>query len=368
MHAWGGSTGDDARRRDVVTEEPSAYPHAEASLLTLRPWQAAYLHDQAVQLSLAGGPQSTGVKERAEACARRLRGLLEPTQCATIDRYAINRITVLVVEGMREVAEDLAPERPALDDLKRDPHCLVLASRNQILLHLVGNRAFAYDLDGNEMVQIVGDFQGGGPATSDDEPVRDTVEMSVPSDLALDASTEPPYDCSFHATEGHSPAPSTLILTARWNPLHEPTVIIPIAQVLRDLGEPAVHALTQQHYRFTRPSSDVGGEDDRVGVSILDFNNHGDYAVRFSAYRFSACDGAPESAHRAIEALNAGLASAAQIRVTLDPSKAILINNTKALQCSDVVEDRRRILVGLFGYNRFSTGLVQSTDPMIVKA
>ncbi|MBC7974916.1 MAG: hypothetical protein H7138_08005 [Myxococcales bacterium] len=351
----------------VVTEETSAYQHAEAATLQLRPWQAAYLHEQAEQLSRVGGPQSTGVKERAEAYACRLRELLEPTQCATIDRYAANCITLLVVEGMRDVADDLPAARPALDDLKRDPQCLVLASRNQILLNLVGNRAFAYDLDYNEMVRIVGNFKGGGTYKIKDEPLPENVELSSHSGLALGAHTEPPYYCSFHATERHSPAPSTLILTARWNPLHEPTVIIPIAQVLRDLGEPAVHALTQKHYRFTRPNSYIAGEEDGVGVSILDFNNHGDYALRFSAYRFSACDGVPESSQRAIEALKAGLAGAEQIQVTLDPSKAILINNTKALHCRDIIKDNRRILVRLFGYNRFSTGLVQSTDPMLVK-
>jgi hypothetical protein len=351
----------------VVTEEEAACQHAEASTLKLLPVQAEYLHQHAVQLASAGGPQSPGVREQAEACARRLRETLSPDQRVIVDGYAANRITLLIAEGMVDVSDSLPQELPSLEALRRDLCCLVLASRSQILLNLVANRAFAYDLDYNEMVRIVGNFKGGGKHRIKDEPLPENVELSSHSGLALGAHTEPPYYCSFNATERHSPAPSTLILTARWNPLQEPTVIIPIAQVLKDIGPPAVHALTKKHYRFTRPNSYVAGEEDGRDVSILDYNNHGDYALRFSAYRFSACADVPESSQHAIDALKAGLANAEQIKVTLNPSRAILINNTKALHCRDIIKDNRRILVRLFGYNKFSTALVQSTDPMLVK-
>ncbi|RYZ44038.1 MAG: hypothetical protein EOO71_00780 [Myxococcaceae bacterium] len=348
-------------------EEESACLHAEVSILKLLPPQAEYLHHQAVQMASVGGPQSAGVRERAEAGASVLRDMLGPEQRAVVDGYANNRITLLIVAGMVEVGDGVPEARPSLEDLKRDLDCRVLASRSQILLNLAGNRPFAYDLDYNEMVRIVGNFKGGGQHKIDEEPAPENVELSSHSGLALGAHTEPPYYCSFHATDRHSPAPSTLILTARWNPLHEPTQVIPITPVLRALGEPVVDALTKKHYRFTRPNSYVPGDEDGRDVSIVDYNNHGDYAFRFSAYRFSACDGVPESSRYAIDALKAGIADAEQLRVTLDPSKAILINNTKALHCRDIIKDNRRILVRLFGYNRFSTAIVQSTDPMLVK-
>ncbi|MBZ4412584.1 hypothetical protein ACJ2CR_16500 [Myxococcus faecalis] len=337
------------------------------AVLKWLPSQAEYLHQQAVRLARAGGPQAAGVRERAEASASALRELLDPGQRAVVDGYASNRTTLLVVEGMREVGEGVPETRPSLESLKVDFDCQVLASRSQLLLNLCDNRAFAYDLDYNEMVRIVGNFKGGGQHKIPEEPAPEDVELSSHSGLALGAHTEPPYYCSFHATQRRSPAPSTLILTARWNPLQEPTQVIPVTPVLEALGEPVVDALTRKHYQFTRPDSYVPGDEDGRDVSIVDYNPHGDYAFRFSAYRFSACAGAPETAHRALAALQAGIANAERLQVTLDSSKAILINNTKALHCRDSIKDNRRILVRLFGYNRFSTAIVQSTDPMLVQ-
>lgn len=352
----------------VMTEERTAHEHAEVSILKLLPSQAEYLHQHAMQSAIAGGPQAVGVRQRAEACASSLRQMLSPDQRAILDGYAENRITLLVVEGMVDVSNDGLPQKPPeLDDLKRDLRCLVLASRNQIVLNLAGNRAFAYDLDYNEMVRIVGNFKGGGKDRIQNEPLPENVELSSHSGLALGPHTEPPYYCSFNATKSHSPAPSTLILTARWNPKQEPTIIIPIAKVLEEIGPAAVLALTQKHYRFTRPNSYVAGEEDGLGVSILDYNNHGDYAFRFSTYRFSACADAPESSRRAIEALQAGIANAEQVKVCLNPTIAILINNTKAMHCRGIIKDNRRILVRLYGYNKFSTALDQSADPILVK-
>ncbi len=283
-------------------------------MLKLRPSQAEYLHDQALQLARLGGPQAAGVGPRAEACARSLRALLDDDQRAIVDRYAANRTTLLVVEGLAELDDGVPGERPGLEALKCDLYCLALASRSQILLGLVRNRAFAFDLDYNEMVRIVGNFKGGGHHRIQEEPSPDQVELSSHSGLALGAHTEPPYYCSFTATARHSPAPSTLILTARWNPRQEPTQIIPIEPVLRDLGPPAVHALTRKHYRFTRPNSYVPGDEDGRDVSIVDYNEHGDYAFRFSAYRFFACDDAPDSCREAIDALKAGIAGAERLK------------------------------------------------------
>lgn len=352
----------------VMNNEGAAREHAEVSVLRLSPAQAEPLHRTALELARAGGPQAAGVRAQAEVVAGKLREMMRPDQRAVLDGYADNRITLLIVEGMVDLSDDGLPlEPPALEELKRDHRCLALASRNQILLNLAGNRAFAYDLDYNEMVRIVGNFKGGGKEKLKNEPLPEDVELSSHAGLALGPHTEPPYYCSLRVTGGHSPAPSTLILTARWNPLGEPTLIIPIGDVLASLGPDLIEALTRRDYRFTRPNSYIAGEEDGVGVSILDHNEQGDYAFRFSAYRFNALEDAPESSKRAIAALKAGIAEARRVEVCLDPTKAILINNTRALHCRDIIKDNRRILVRLFGYNRFSTALEQSTDPILVK-
>jgi hypothetical protein len=352
----------------VRNNEWTACEPIEVSVLHLLHAQAEQLHRHALELAHAGGPQAAGVRARAEAAAGRLRETMRPDQLAMLDGYADNRVTLLIVEGMVDLSDDELPsELPELDDLKRDRRCLALASRNQILLNLAGNRAFAFDLDYNEMVRLVGNFKGGGKEKIKNEPLPQDVELSSHAGLALGPHTEPPYYCSLRASADHSPAPSTLILTARWNPLREPTVIIPIAPVLESLGPENVLALTRRDYRFTRPNSYVAGAEDGVGISILDHNEQGDYAFRFSAYRFTAQDEAPESSRRAIDALKEGVAAARRVEVCLDPTKAILINNTRALHCRDIIKDNRRILVRLFGYNRFSTALERSHDPILVK-
>jgi hypothetical protein len=352
----------DAREGKTTTE------HAEVSVLKLSPLHAEYLHQHAMQMAANGGPQVVGMRGKAELHADRLREMLSSDQRAILDSYAKNRVTLLIVEGMIDFSDnDLPKELPTLDDLKRDVRCLALASRNQILLNLAGNRAFAYDLDYNEMVRIVGNFKGGGRKRIENEPLPESVELSSHSGLALGAHTEPPYYCSVNATKSHSPAPSTLILTARWNPKQEPTTIIPIAELLQEIGPAVVLALTKKHYRFTRPNSYTAGDEDGIGVSVLDYNSHGDYALRFSAYRFSACPDASASSKHAIEVLQTGIANAKQIKVVLNPTRSILINNTKALHRRDIIEDNRRILIRLFGYNRYSTALYKSTDPALVK-
>lgn len=65
--------------------------------------------------------------------------------------------------------------------------------------------------------------------------------------------------------------------------------------------------------------------------------------------------------------MKTGIANAKQLKVDLNPTKTIPINNTKALHCRNFIEDNRRALVRLFGYSRFSAALDQSTDPVLVK-
>ncbi len=291
---------------------------------------------------------------------------LSQPQTDLLSLYAASKIPILVVDGMLNVSDDeLVGRLPSIADLKQDQRCQTLASRNQLILNLAGNSAFSYDLDYNEMVRFVGNFCGGGKVRLVDEPEPDEVEISSHSGLALGAHTEPPYYCSFRSEGGHSPAPSTLILTSRWNPLREPTSVIPIKPILDSLDPLDLQMLGERFYRFTRPDSHVAGEDG-VGVSIIDFSENGDYAIRFSAYRFSVTEDAPLRAQVALDALNSGIARARTIRVPLDSSSALLINNTKALHCRDQIRDNRRLLVRLYGYNIDVSAIEHNSDPMLV--
>jgi hypothetical protein len=89
--------------------------------------------------------------------------------------------------------------------------------------------------------------------------------------------------------------------------------------------------------------------------------------IRFNAYRFTATKDAPKKAHDALALLKHEVAGAAQIKVPLDSTTAILINNTKALHCRDIIQDNRRLLVRLFGYNRSISAIELLADPLLVK-
>ena len=342
--------------------------HDEVSVLSLTESQASALFRLSTNLARTGGPQAPGVRAGAEISASTLREQLSPDQTEILDLYAQNRTTVLIVNGMIGVSNDaIPPELPSKESLTDDFRCLTIAARSQILLALVKNRTFAYDLDYNEVVRLVGNFKGGGQNRIANEPPPDEVELSSHSGLALGAHTEPPYYCSFRPNNGHSPPPSTLILSARWNPLREPTVVIPVSGVLEAIGADACQELGRRTFNFSRPDSYVSGDEDGNAVSILDYDASGDFAIRFNAYRFTTPKDASKSAQAALASLKRELTRAPQIRVPLESTNAMLINNTKALHCRDVIQDNRRLLVRLFGYNSSVSAIQLSSDPLLIK-
>ncbi|MGY4309567.1 hypothetical protein ACVIJ6_006810 [Bradyrhizobium sp. USDA 4369] len=342
--------------------------HPEVSVLSLTMRPARQLHGLSSDLGSAGGPQAGGARAGAETAAMILREQLAADQKELLDRFARNEVTVLIVNGMIEVSDDVIPPAlPSKEVLKDDLRCLTIASRSQILLALAANRTFAYDLDYNEVVRLVANFKGGGKNKLENEPPPDQVELSSHSGLALGAHTEPPYYCSFKPSDGHSPPPSTLILSARWNPSREPTIVIPLTAVLKAIGPNACEELTRKTFNFSRPDSYVAGEEDGRAVSILDYDETGDFAVRFNAYRFTTPADATPQAREALALLKREVGRAAQVKVPLDSTVAILINNTKALHCRDIIQDNRRLLVRLFGYSRSTSAIELSSDPLLVK-
>ncbi len=86
----------------------------------------------------------------------------------------------------------------------------------------------------------------------------------------------------------HSPAPSSLILTARWNPLNEPTSLIPISRILSQLTLEETMALTTESFNFTRSETfNEGQGSGGKNVSILEVDKHGYIDMKYNSYRFT---------------------------------------------------------------------------------
>jgi hypothetical protein len=358
----------------IVPMQPPEYLSVTTDLeyeqLAFNPNQARLLSHSADRIAAAGGPESPGALALANAAAHRLYRSLDVDQQRLSRRYADGHLAVLEFRGLTPPAQDPPPsELPPPHVLEGAPECLHLASRNQILLHLVQHRAFAYDLDNDaRLIRLVGNFCGGGLQPRNDEPTDNSVELSSHAGLPLGPHTEAPYHCAVEPVGGHSPAPSALILTARWNPLSEPTCIVPMTPVIDRIGARAALALTSPSFDYTRSDSFVAG----VGasgraVSILQFDANGGYALRYNSYRYSLNENASPAAIAAFEELNSKVRDGEVIKVALSPSNAVLINNYRALHCRDIIRDNRRLLIRLFGYSRFVSPIVLNEDPLTVK-
>jgi hypothetical protein len=238
-----------------------------------------------------------------------------------------------------------------------------------LLLELAFHRAFAFDIDNHgQQVRLVGNFKGGGCQPRLDEDRQTAVELSSHSGLRLGAHTEAPYHCSVRALGGHSPAPSALILGARWNPAHEPTLITPLAPIIQRLGSLHALALTSPAFDYTRSDCFVQGLGEAgSAVSMLQFEAHGGFSMRYNAYRFSLNDRASLAAAQAFDAFTALLGQAQPVAFDLQPDNALLINNSRALHGRDTVSDNRRLLVRLFGYAPYAHPVVLNDDPLLVR-
>lgn len=342
---------------------------SEVATLFFDKHQADQLHKGSLDLARHGGPQVPGAALKARLWARLLESSLSTVQQATVNLFADGRLAVLLFSRMSPPRHDEVPTHlPTLAELERDLTCLYLASRNQILLELVRYHAFAFDIDNNgQHVRLVGNFKGGGRQPRADEDRHNPVELSSHAGLRLGPHTEAPYHCSVHAVDGHSPAPSALILAARWNPADEPTLIVPLRPVIEGLGSLDLLALTSRSFDFTRSECFVKGRGDGGNAtSIVQFDEQGGFTVRYNAYRFSLNEYASDAAARAFDAFQNRLAQTAPLEFVLQPDTVLLVNNTRALHGRELLQDNRRLLVRLFGYSRFATPLVIREDPLLV--
>lgn len=330
--------------------------------------QATLLHTHANRMATQGGPQAAGAKSLASVAATELKFSLSRTQCELLEAYSDGLVSLLIFEGMLPISSACPPEElPELTHLKNRHDVLSMAARNQILLKLVDNSAFAYDMDNEgQLVRLVANFKGGGATPINAEPA--VKELSSHSGLALGPHTEAPYWCAVDAQNGHSPSPSSLILSALWNPGNEPTTVIPLPPVLETIGFTNCLALTTGSFQFTRSDSFVSGKgEDGRNVSILEFNDNVGFAARFNAYRFSVNEHASAFVKTAYAAFCEGVGKAKTHQYVLNQESAIIINNVRALHCRDVIKDNRRVLVRIFGLSKFSSPLVISEDPLLLR-
>lgn len=330
--------------------------------------QSALLHALSQELGADGGPQAQGAESKACLAATEIKHSLSKDQCELLGAYSDGLVCVLIFEGLQTINDASPPdELPDLVSLEHRYDVLCLAARNQILLKLVDNTAFAYDMDNDgKLVRVVANFKGGGLNKLNAEP--EGKELSSHSGLALGPHTEAPYWCAVNAKDEHSPSPSSLILSALWNPGLEPTRAIPLPPILEKIGVTHCLALTTRNFQFTRSDSFVSGKgQDGRDVSILEFDDKVEFAARFNAYRFSVNDNASAFVKTAYTALCQAAGEATPVECALTQESAMVINNVRALHCRDVIKDNRRVLIRIFGLSKFASPIVISEDPLLLQ-
>ncbi|MHC8322866.1 hypothetical protein ACYZT4_19615 [Pseudomonas sp. GB2N2] len=355
-----------AMKQDVETAE--FLREQEIRTFNFDSRQSALLHTFTEELAAIGGPQASGAKPIASRAATVLNLSFSKDQCELLGAYSDGLVCALIFEGLQKITDASPPdEQVDLLSLETRYDVLCLGSRNQILLSLVDNSAFAYDMDNEgKLIRLVANFKGGGLIKINSEP--EIKELSSHSGLALGPHTEAPYWCAVNAKNGHSPSPSSLILSALWNPSLEPTRVIPLPPILEKIGFTHCLALTTNNFQFTRSDSFVSGKGEGGrNVSILEFDDKVGFAARFNSYRFSVKDNVSPFIKAAYDALCDGVGKAKPAEYTLTQESAMVINNIRALHCRDVIKDNKRVLVRIFGLSKFSRPIVLSEDPLLLQ-
>lgn len=331
----------------------------------------AFLIDRAShEVAKLGGPDAPGAASLSTLWAAEISATLDPPQRAAVAQFQSGLGSALYFTGMKHQLDDdppplQLPPPHRLQDKRTD----YLASRSQILLHLVKHRAFAFDIDNQgRLVRLVGNFKGGGACKLAGEAVSHVTELSSHAGVALGPHTEPPYYCVLSPEAGHSPAPSSLILTARWNPENEPTHVFSLAPVLEKLSGLHALALTTRSFVFTRSEClEAAPGEVIMPNAILQADARSGFAARFSTYRYNVAPHASPLAKQALDALHELVRLSVPNAYVLQPDTALLIDNASALHGRATLRDNARLLVRLFGYSSRVHPLVIRADPLIVR-
>lgn len=89
--------------------------------------------------------------------------------------------------------------------------------------------------------------------------------------------------------------------------------------------------------------------------------------MRYNSYRYSVHEKASQLARQAYWSLKELLNQADCYEFVLQPTSALLINNSQALHARDTIKDNRRLLIRLFGYSPDARPLILQQDPLIVR-
>jgi len=333
-------------------------------------WEAEVIEAGSKQIAEMGGPDAAGAAEIAAICGRTISARW-PTQKRNLaQHYTRGDIAAIVFDHLPTTVDDALPSSlPDIATLEAAPQTRFLAARNQVLLALLNERAFAFDIDNHaKITRLVANFKGGGLTKVEGEERGNAPGLSSHHGVALGAHTEAPYYATTESAGEHSPAPTTLILSARWNPGNEATTIIPIQPILDKLGGLASLGLGLSYYGFSRSDSFTSDDDASPRhVRVIDLLPDGRVAIRYNDYRIFPEPTAPPMARQALEEFRRQLAKCIPVKVNLQPSRAVAINNYAALHARDVVMDNRRLLIRLFGYAADVRYITVSTDPLVVR-
>lgn len=282
-------------------------------------------------------------------------------QKAILKRYKEGEIGALFISNLlnsqgNKVNEPIPNELPLEKSLITTDIVQHIGARSSLLLELIDQKTFAYDVENyGKAIRLVANFK------KSDKPCSH-------SGVSLSAHTETPYFCSKKHTNGHSPAPSSLILSAVWNPLDEPTNIIPMYKIIDDIQPDLLDQLKSNYYDFIRSDSFNEGEGSGgKNISILEEYIDGTYMLKFNFLRFKTSENAPILATKAIEVLKEKIMEFNPIKFSLSSTNTLIINNFKSMHCRDFIQDNRRLLVRIFGYENNIDPIVISNNPYIVK-
>ena len=184
----------EAIKRDV--ENVELFTGQDIRIFSFDIRQSSWLHKFAEELAAIGGPQAPGANFKASLATTELKLSFSKDQRELLAAYSNGLVCVLIFEGMQKITDASPPnELPDLTSLENRHDVLCLAARNQIVLKLVDNSSFAYDMDNEgKLVRLVANFKGGGLTKINAEP--DIKELSSHSGLALGPHTEAPYWCA----------------------------------------------------------------------------------------------------------------------------------------------------------------------------
>jgi hypothetical protein len=360
--------------KPVIIKSVATQPRPQIETLKFNNVARDILHDASLDLADAGGPDSVGAQDRGRVVAKKLLLALHPAERQKVTAFKEGETAALVFDGMTYLETDAPPdELPSEPLLQADRATRYYASRNQILQALVEERPFAYYVENDgKIVRLVGDFRKPKPvaatvATELAAARAAAIERSSHRGTLLGAHTEGPYYAVKHPKGQHSPAPSTLILTARWNPLNQPTHLLPSKTIIDELLPGDSLNFVLKYFRFATSDSYRAGTDAARWVPLIDLHDDGSVAMRMNVHRAEVERQAPEHVKQSFQRLLAAIEGAMPTEIVLTPERAIIIRNTQCFHGRDAIVDPRRLLIRMFGYSADAQWVLVQADPFIVK-